>query len=89
MNYEERQQEICKMCIEGTKCSYKSRNLEYKCPNLSDNMYGWELGWQDAIDKACEWMEKFVRNSVVTDGIDERTKQAIVTSFKEYMEEQQ
>lgn len=62
------------MCIEGTKCSYKSRNLEYKCPNLSDNMYGWELGWQDAIEKACEWLT-------------EKASVKIVEDFKKAMEE--
>ena len=74
MNYEERQQEICKMCIEGTKCSYKSRNLEYKCTNLSDNMYGWELGYKDAIEKAYKWLT-------------EKASVKIVEDFKKAMEE--
>ena len=30
------------------------------------------------IDKACEWVEKFAYNSVVTDNIGEREKQAII-----------
>ena len=41
------------------------------------------------IDKAYEWIEKFAYNSVVTDNLGEREKQAIIVSFKECMEEQQ
>ena len=57
MTYEERERQICRECRENVKCPYTSRNLEYKCQNLSDTMYGWELGWQDSIDKAVEWLK--------------------------------
>lgn len=58
MTYEERERQICRECRENVKCPYTSRNLEYKCQNLSDTMYGWELGWQDSIDKAVEWLDE-------------------------------
>ena len=89
MTYEERQKAICKECTDynTSKCPYVIRSL--RCPNLSNQMDGWELGWQDAIDKACEWIEKFAYNSVVTHNIGEREKQAIIITFKEYIEEQQ
>lgn len=47
--------------------------------------------WADKtmLDKACEWLERFAYNSVITDNIGEREKQAIIISFKEAMEEQQ
>ena len=89
MNYEERERQLCNNCEAKENCSYISRNLESKCSFKETTMYGWELGYKDAIDKACEWVEKFAYNSVVTDNIGEREKQAIVTSFKENMEEQQ
>ena len=44
---------------------------------------------QHLIDKALEWIERFSYNSVITDNIGEPEKQAIIISFKEYMEEQQ
>lgn len=50
---------------------------------------GYEQGYKDAVRKACEWVEKFTYNSVVTDNIGEPEKQAIIIAFKEYMEEQQ
>ena len=56
MNYEERERQVCRECRENVKCPYTSRNLEYKCQNLSDTMYGWELGYKDAITKAVEWL---------------------------------
>ena len=49
----------------------------------------YKQGYNDAIDKACEWIERFAYNSVVTDNIGEREKQAIIIAFKEAMEEQQ
>ena len=48
---------------------------------------GHEQGWKDATRKATEFIEKFAYNSVVTDNIGEREKQAIITTFKEFMEE--
>ena len=42
---------------------------------------------QHLIDKAVEWIKQFAYNSVVTDHIGEREKQAIITAFKEAMED--
>lgn len=50
---------------------------------------GVEQGYKDATNKALEWIEKFAYNSIVTDNIGEREKQAIIIAFKEYMEENQ
>ena len=47
----------------------------------------YKKGYQDAIGKACEWIERFAYNSVITDNIGEREKQAIIIAFKEAMEE--
>lgn len=57
MTYEERQKAICKECTDynTSKCPYVIRSL--RCPNLSNQMDGWELGWEDAIDKACDWLK--------------------------------
>lgn len=65
MTYEERERQICRECRENVKCPYTSRNLEYKCQNLSDTMYGWELGWQDSIDKAVEWLKTHINDYLV------------------------
>lgn len=74
-------------------------NISYS--TIGDTMYdynaekrrvfveGYEEGCKDAVNKACEWIEKFAHNSVITDNIDEREKQAIIISFKEYLEEEQ
>ena len=45
-------------------------------------MYGWELGWQDAVDKACQylWDCGYIDTLVIDEVID---------NFKKYMEEQQ
>ena len=49
----------------------------------------YEQGYKDAVKKAVEWIKRFAYNSVVTDHIGEREKQAIIMTFKEAMEEQQ
>ena len=89
MTYEERERQLCNNCEAKENCSYISRNLERKCSFRETTMYGWEFGYKDATNKALEWIEKFAYNSVITDNIGEREKQAIIIAFKEYMEEQQ
>ena len=58
MTYEEREEQICRECRMKETCPYIPRKMEYKCQHLSDMMYGWELGWQDALDKAIEWLDE-------------------------------
>ena len=57
MTYEEREKQLCNNCEAKENCSYISRNLERKCSFKETTMYGWELGWQDSIDKAVEWLK--------------------------------
>jgi hypothetical protein len=87
MTYEERKKWVCEQCNENANCPYIPRQLEDKCQNISDTMYGWELGYRDAIEKAVEWIKQFAYNSVVTDHVGEREKQAIIVAFKQAMEE--
>jgi hypothetical protein len=89
MTYEERERQLCNNCEAKENCFYISRNLERKCSFREATMYGWELGYKDATNKALEWIEKFAHNSVITDNIGEREKQAIIISFKDYLEEEQ
>jgi len=58
MTYEERKKWLCQQCGKPQQCGYVNRNLEDKCPVIQETMEGWELGYEDAIDKACEWLEK-------------------------------
>ena len=58
MNYEEREKILCNNCEAKENCSYISRNLERKCSFKETTMYGWELGQQDTIDKAIEWLDE-------------------------------
>lgn len=55
MTYKERQQAICKeCCIHDERCAYFTRNMQDDCPKITSRMVGWELGYQDAVDKVCE-----------------------------------
>ena len=58
MTYEERKQRLCNNCEAKENCSYISRNPKRNCSFKETTMYGWELGWQDAIEKACEWLKE-------------------------------
>lgn len=74
MNYEERERQLCNNCEAKENCSYISRNLERKCSFQETTMYGWELGYKDAIEKAYKWLT-------------EKASIKIVENFKKAMEE--
>lgn len=59
MTYEERLKTLCRRCSTKETCGFIPRNLEHLCQHLSDIMYGWELGKQDTIEDACEWLESY------------------------------
>lgn len=84
MTYEEREKQICKECRVYVKCPYIPRKMEYKCQNLSDTMYGWELGYKDAIEKACEWLNNFYNEETHSYLVKED-----IEGFRKAMEEQQ
>ena len=52
-----KEKQVCIECGDYKNCPYVSRNLEHKCQHLSDIMYGFELGYKDAIDEACAFIE--------------------------------
>ena len=82
MTYEERQKQLCDNCEAKENCSYISRNLERKCSFKETVMYGWKLGYKDAINKSYEWLlDRYYDNGYLDlDDIDE---------LKDKMEEQQ
>ncbi len=49
MTYEERKQQVCKVCHNRIGCAYPSRDLEDKCTYLQNVMEGWELGQEDTL----------------------------------------
>lgn len=87
MTYEEREKILCNNCEAKENCSYISRNLERKCSFRETTMYGWELGYNDAIGKACKWLKcnyaEFTDNTRLGIKIDE-----LINDFKKDMEEQ-
>ena len=88
MTYEEREKRLCDNCEAKENCSYISRNLERKCTFQETTMYGWELGWQDAVDKALEWWkEELTYPSMSAEEI--AWIDAKIEDFKKFMEEQQ
>ena len=83
MTYEDRKKWLCQQCVKPQQCGYVNRNLEDKCPVIQETMEGWELGWQDAIDKACEWLEERQLIDLEAPNIDK-----FISEFKKAMEEQ-
>ena len=81
MTYEEREKILCNNCEAKENCSYISRNLERKCSFQETTMYGWELGWQDALDKAIEWL--YQRQAV---DLEVPNIEKFIEDFKKYME---
>ena len=82
MTYEERENHFCDNCEAKENCSYISRNLERKCTFKETVMYGWELGYKDALEKASLYVYHLgVHPNVAIDGIE------LEKHFKKYMEE--
>ena len=84
MTYEEREKQLCNNCEAKENCSYISRNLESKCSFRETVMYGWELGYKDAIDKACEWLEDKLPLYWSQSNADNTDR--FIRLFKKYME---
>ena len=84
MTYEEREKTLCNNCEARENCAYISRNLERNCSFKETTMYGWELGYKDAIDKACEWLEERQLIDLEVPNIDK-----FISEFRKAMEEHQ
>jgi len=84
MTYEEREKRLCNNCEAKENCSYISRNLERKCSFKETTMYGWELGYKDAVAKACEWLNNFYNEETHSYLVKED-----IDAFRKAMEEQQ
>lgn len=95
MTYEERERQLCRECSRKETCPYISRKMEYKCQHLSDMMYGWELGYKDAIEKVYERIKSNLDCYVEVEGehaFETDLKihtDLFIEDLKNYMEEQQ
>ena len=74
MTYEERIVKLCKECPERDQCGYVPRKLMSDCTYLQDVMRGWELGYQDAVEKALHL-------------VSAKTTDRFIKEFKKYMGE--
>ena len=89
MTYEERIVKLCTECPEREQCGYVPRKLMGDCTYLQDVMGGWELGYQDAVDKAIEWIECFCNEHYIMSYADsyEVGTDELIEIFKKKMEE--
>ena len=93
MKYEEREKILCNECEAKENCSYVSRNLERKCSFRETTMYGWELGWKDAVDKVCKLIFEYNKRQAKRFGAKSIMRLSDYTinvgDFRKAMEEQQ
>ena len=89
MTYEERIVKLCKECPEREQCGYVPRKLMGDCTYLQDVMSGWELGYQDAVEKAAEWIECFCNEHYIMSYSDSHEVEIneLIDIFKKKMEE--
>lgn len=88
MTYEERIVKLCKECPEREQCGYVPRKLMGDCTYLQYVMNGWELGYQDAVEKAAEYMRNHIDQQLII--YHEQTwkkRDAFIDGFKKYMED--
>lgn len=93
MTYEERGKTLCNNCEAKENCSYISRNLERNCSFKETTMYGWELGYKDATNKARQWLleQMFELNAggeIYVADADASSIKEFIDNFKQAMEEQ-
>lgn len=50
-------EDFCKRCSHYAGCGFISRNLQTKCDILQIFEEGYEQGYEDAINKSCDWFE--------------------------------
>ena len=77
MTKEERQKWVCHDCGKDN-CAYVNRGLEYKCPFLDAIMYGWDFGFSDAIDKACEGFKENTEKQREHESTDNKEKLGVL-----------
>ena len=89
MNYEERIVKLCKECPERKQCDYVPCKLMGDCIYLQDVMCGWELGYQDAVEKASHWLEDFCNEHYIMSYSDshEVGTDELMEIFKKKIEE--
>lgn len=71
-------EDFCKRCSRYAGCGFISRNLQTKCDILQTFEEGYERGYEDAINKACEWLNenmndvgiRFMRGDEIKDIVD-------------------
>ena len=51
-------EDFCKRCSRYAGCGFISRNLQTKCDILQIFEEGYEQGYEDSINKACDWFEE-------------------------------
>lgn len=58
-------EDFCKRCSRYAGCGFISRNLQTKCDIIQIFEEGYEQGYEDAINKACEWFEETFKDGEV------------------------
>lgn len=51
-------EDFCKRCSRYAGCGFISRNLQTKCDILQIFEESYEQGYEDAINKSCDWFEE-------------------------------
>lgn len=47
---------LCQVCAYSPACGFISRDLQNDCPTVQQSFSGYDLGYEDAIKKACDWL---------------------------------
>ena len=69
-------------------CGYIVRNLQRKCPELSDFEDGYDFGVEDAIERAVDWLKDHINipQNVATNDDGEPLADSYIAYAKERLE---
>lgn len=84
-------EDFCKRCYSYARCGFISRNLQTKCDTLQTFEEGYEQGYEDAINKACEWLRAELDKEeglhyIHVHGFDKDRREIFLEDFKRAME---
>lgn len=79
---------FCSQCSQVNECGFTIRGLQYKCPQIQTLEDGYDLGYKEAVNKACEWLEENLvkETTIIACGSASINFENVIKQFKKAMQ---
>ena len=84
---QETKDKICQVCAHSATCGFTTRSLQDKCPTIQQYDDGYDLGYKEAVEKACEWLKNVGETHYIMAYSDSESvdKEELIRWFKNFM----